>query len=134
VLDQFVSATDPVEPKVDVPFWKSFYKYHSISGGDVVSGWINTFFPYMTTIHETRKNLFVDFIMEDGDSEYGGKVTDYGLGMSYIPFLWEYYDTKYSMSLYGGFVGYKQNVETSTLSCALSWAIGEGQKADKSEL
>ena len=44
ILDEFVSA---LEGKIDLEFWRSFYRYRSLSGRAEITGWINVLFPYL---------------------------------------------------------------------------------------
>jgi hypothetical protein len=44
VLDQLVATA---EGRVDLPFWKAFFKHENGSGGPWVRGWINVLFPYL---------------------------------------------------------------------------------------
>jgi hypothetical protein len=44
ILKQFINASEGV---VTRKFWQSIYKFQSMSGGDTVTGWITTFFPYI---------------------------------------------------------------------------------------
>ena len=44
ILDEFVNASSGV---VNKRFWKSLYKYDSMSGGSYISGWIVALFPYL---------------------------------------------------------------------------------------
>jgi hypothetical protein len=45
ILGQFVAAA---RGRVDRSFWQSLYKIHDQSGGPIVTGWIATFFPYLS--------------------------------------------------------------------------------------
>ena len=51
VLDQFARAS---RREVDRPFWQSLYKLHDWSGGDRITGWILTLFPYFSD-HSNRQ-------------------------------------------------------------------------------
>jgi hypothetical protein len=42
ILEQFIAAA---KGEVDRDFWQSLYKYHSMSGGGYITGWIALFFP-----------------------------------------------------------------------------------------
>lgn len=44
VLDQFVSAA---QGKPDIAFWQRICKLREAYGGDVINGWVVTFFPYL---------------------------------------------------------------------------------------
>lgn len=44
ILAQFVAASGG---QCDTAFWRSFFRYDSGSGPSVMTGWINTFFPYL---------------------------------------------------------------------------------------
>ncbi len=51
-LTSFVADLTPIiqdfvnvfENKINLEFWDSIYKYHSMSGSDLITGWINKFF------------------------------------------------------------------------------------------
>jgi hypothetical protein len=44
VLDRLIATA---EGRVDVPFWRSFFRYQSGSGPSELTGWILTLFPYL---------------------------------------------------------------------------------------
>lgn len=62
-LEKWVAALDPVldqlsraaAGRADPGFWRSFFKAKDASGGEQITGWINTFFPYL--VHEESGEL-----------------------------------------------------------------------------
>lgn len=113
VLDQFVAAA---KGRADTTFWQSFYKYRSGSGSSDVSGWINTFFPYL---HKGRPNPACG-----GDPRRGIDTDQYPVGLSSVPFTWSYGGSSLSMLFLGGFVGATQ-VPDGEVRPVTGWAVSE---------
>jgi hypothetical protein len=95
VVDNFVSA---VKGNVDVDFFKNFYKREKMSGGDIVSGHINVFFPY-------KKDLYnkTELVWKFDSNER--RADDYPSGMVSVPFIWIYLGSSFQMKFHSGFIG-----------------------------
>lgn len=118
-LEGWAGRLDPVlakveataEGRVDVAFWRSFFKWESMSGGDRVTGWINVLLPYL-----------------DGP---GGPTPNRGVptanqlpsGICRAPFEWEALGERLDMELLGGFAGVSQDPTTLALRPDLAWAV-----------
>ena len=137
ILDQFALAS---QGDVDQAFWRSIYKFKSISGGAVINGWITAFFPYKKD-QSTGRAIHPSMVLLGNDQEdldtmlYPGEVTGWGMpgfsassfpsGLSKAPFRWNYLDRCFDMEFLGGFVGVAQDQETLTLRPEIGWAVRE---------
>jgi Leucine-rich repeat (LRR) protein/HEAT repeat protein len=117
--------------KIDQEFWQSIYKRNSASGGDIISGWIIKFFPYIyhnagafkvRNPHLTKKPTKYN---PENHSECGLQLNNFPSGLAKAPFIWLYFDKKYKMEFIAGFVGIKQNHQTKALSPEIGWAVAE---------
>lgn len=113
VLDRIVETASG---NVDKDFWQSFLKINGGSGGPFVTGWINTLFPYL---NRKRKNNSID-------GKFGYRADEYPIGLSSVPFEWEYFSTVYNMNFVGGVIGVSQ-AEDLTLRPEIGWAVAEEQ-------
>lgn len=107
VLDQFRLAC---EGTPDIEFWKAAYlKHRKGSGGDYdVSGWINTFYPYVAGSGGTSpmvRNRFVDWQADHGKGSPGLDSEDFPLGLVSAPVLVIDHGKPYNCEFYGGLVG-----------------------------
>lgn len=117
VIDKII---DSVDGDVDIEFWRSFLKVSGGSGGPHVSGWINTLFPYLD---DNRKNYAIEYSKYLNRPFDGGpNPDDFPIGLSSVPFKWEYYDITYNMRFVGGIIGVSQS-EDLTVRPEAGWAI-----------
>jgi hypothetical protein len=112
----------------DLERWRSFYKFRSMSGGDYVTGWITTLFPYLVE-HPHRgpdrvvPNAYLAWT-EDGPT------TDaFPNGLSIAPFLWKYEGQRFAMELVAGFVAVSQDESTGAVRPAIGWAVRDAAKS-----
>ncbi len=125
VLHQFVEAH---EGRVDVEFWRSFYKVNSGSGGPYITGWINVLLPYVFNRERTMAaNPAVKSWREGLHGASGGGPTTEQLpsGLSRVPFLWKFLQHEFQMELLGGFAGVAQDPHTLALRPEIGWAVRE---------
>ncbi len=66
----------------------------------------------------------------DGDDDLdsglsGPRISDLPLGLSKVPFGWDYLDQSFDMEFLGGFVGVTQDQKTLTLRPEIGWAVRE---------
>lgn len=117
-------------------FWESIYKYESVSGGDVITGWIVAFFPYLNDNqgNPTVKNIWLANGGRRLRSLLAGavrgrqlwrspKLREFPSSLARAPFTWDYRDQRFDMELLGGFVGVAQDETTLTLRPEIGWAI-----------
>lgn len=104
-----VEAT--AEGRVDAGFWRSFFKWESMSGGDRITGWINALLPYLDGPR--------------GPTPNEGEPTANRLpsGICRVPFEWEARGEVIDMELLGGFAGVSQDPTTLALRPELAWAV-----------
>lgn len=121
VLDQFILAA---QDKPNMDFWPSFYKWENGSGGPHISGFVNRFFPYIKDKDAkdyTRKNPMLSETV--GNRYRGLGVDNFPIGLSVVPFTWDYYGTEYNMEFLGGFTGTVQNPHSLEVQTAIGWAV-----------
>jgi hypothetical protein len=137
ILDQFALAS---HGDVDRIFWRSIYKFNSISGGAVINGWLTAFFPYEKD-HRTGRASVPSEVLFGNDQEElkrmlypsgragwetpGFSADSFPSGLSKSPFRWHYLDKTFDMEFLGGFVGVAQDPETLALRPEIGWAVRE---------
>jgi len=128
VLDEFVKAA---KGNVNKSFWQRFYKLNDSSGGPYITGAINVFFPYIGK-DASKPNTHMSTWQEDKIIWFGGGPATYEIpmGLSLVPFTWDYYGRELPMQFIGGFVGTSQDQETLAVKPALGWAVAD-RKEDK---
>jgi len=120
VLLEIVNAFD--SEGVNNQFWDSFYKYRSGSGGSRVTGWVNVLFPYLA--QQPNKSARQSWNSEER-SFSGTKPNEFPLGMSKVPFVWDYLGKEIEMEFVGGIVGASQSGEEGILQPEFGWAVLE---------
>jgi hypothetical protein len=141
ILDQFVRAS---QGDVDQRFWQSIYKYNSVSGGAVISGWITALFPYKEDL-QCGRAIHPSKVLYGNDQEdldemlypvnvrrresAGFSACSFPSGLSKTPFRWQYLDQCFDIEFLGGFVGVAQDPETLTLRPEIGWAVREAISA-----
>lgn len=115
VLDQFVAAS---EGKADRAMWESFYKYEARSGGETISGWINTLFPYVTRHYSKTLEPNSDIAWS---SHVGPPLASFPNGLSLAPFIWDHYEKKIPMQFAAGFIGVSH--AAGDVRPAIGWAV-----------
>jgi hypothetical protein len=152
ILDQFVASS---RGKVNLPFWKSIFKFDDSSGGPYITGWINAFFPYLKNREAglvTQRNPW----LFNGDSKIkrllfprpwriarghpdGPTTEHFPIGMSKVPFRWMFgresdgdssepiVDRSFDMEFLGGFVGVRQEAGALRLKPEIGWAVRNAQ-------
>ena len=132
VLDQFVSAA---EGHVDRDFWSKIYKYRGGSGGPFITGWIATLFPYIG-MSELRPNPYLDsWSMKDSDTSENNRLRTnmFPLGVFATPFIWKYYEERFPMHFYGGFMMVVQDPVTLALKPEIGWAVADEKAVETSK-
>ncbi len=133
ILDQFVAAASG---NVEQKFWQSFYKWDNphISGHPYVTGWVNVLFPYIKdrkTEAYTRRNPSVNSWSKAMKDRSGVPQMDsFPVGLSKVPFKWDYLDLTFDMEFVGGFVGVVQDQKTFTLRPEIGWAVLEENQSN----
>jgi len=123
VFDEILKAFDGNTNDI---FWDSFYKYNHASGGDVVTGWVNVLFPYLQRGREGNfeQNDISRVRWDAKDGFWGNKLNLFPMGISKVPFVWNYLGNKIDMEFVGGVVGASQN-EGGVLRPEFGWAVVE---------
>jgi hypothetical protein len=136
ILRQFVRASSG---DVDVSFWQTLYDYAVECSGEVVTGWITCFFPYLKDRDTGRVTIPVEDLL-DGRRVGAGRLTNRRSerrfvsgcmveslpgGLSKAPFRWDYRDRSFDMEFLSGFVGVAQDQETLALRPEIGWAVRE---------
>ncbi|MDF1661082.1 MAG: DUF4419 domain-containing protein [Planctomycetota bacterium] len=136
VLDKFIDA---IQGSVDKPFWRSYYKYLSQSGGDVITGWISNLFPYIKDGSQdlVPNSYFVDATKPFKDHSPKSNISfgvpgpdhrSFPSAMSQVPFHWNYQGQSVEMNFSGGLIGIRQDQETLALKPEIGWAVYEPEK------
>ena len=133
ILDQFVAAS---KGHVEKAFWESMYKTHDSSGGPYLNGWVNTLFAYHAQGYNGKeyvktpvRNPFLDW---QRSRSFGGPTTDsFPMGLTRVPWKWDYYGNMIDMEFLGGFVGVSQDPVTRAVRPALGWAVRDPSVAPK---
>lgn len=106
VIDQMRLAC---EGKPEIDFWtRAYLKHRKGSGGDYdVSGWINTFFPYLagSSPNQMVQNKFVDWEANHGSGYPGVDSKDFPFGMVSAPVEINDHGDIHNCKFYGGLVG-----------------------------
>jgi len=123
VFDEILKA---YEGETNDIFWDSFYKYNHASGGAVVTGWVNVLFPYLQRGKEGvfETNALSRIRWDSKERFWGNKPNLFPMGISKVPFVWEYLGNKIDMEFVGGVVGASQN-EGGVLRPEFGWAVRE---------
>jgi len=115
-LDKLVPVVDKIceagiNRKIDIAFWKEIYKHQGGSGGPFITGWITTFFPYLTDNVVNKLS---------GERIHSHKIPKQ---ISQVPFIWNYMGNEIPMTFYGGFVGAEFERDNSTLKPVHFWSV-----------
>jgi Domain of unknown function (DUF4419) len=96
---------DSCAGKPDVGFWEAAYLRHRKgSGGQSdVSGWINTFYPYVAGRNKMIQNPYVNW--EDKSLGGGLDTDDFPFGLVKAPVKIDDHGKEYEAEFYGGLVG-----------------------------
>ena len=120
VLDELVKTA---EGNPNIEFWDSFYKKSSGSGGDHITGWVNTLFPYaMNYKEELVKNE--NNLNWKSDRSWGMGMDNYPSSLSKVPFKWELDGAiTHDMEFLGGIVGVHQDSTTLAVEPTIGWGV-----------
>lgn len=134
ILDEFLDAS---EGQVNEPFWQSLYKYEMHSGGDRVTGWIKTFFPYLEqqTYDKNQQPAGKEYISNNLISwkeEYVGgygptTMSSFPSGISTAPFKWILPTQTRSAVFSAGFYGYTQCPDTFSLRPSIDYLVYQSE-------
>jgi hypothetical protein len=137
ILRQFVRASSG---DVDLSFWQTLYAYADQCNGEVVTGWITCFFPYLKHRDTGRVTIPVEDLISggrvgagrlnrdrrrQGRFESGCMVESLPGGLSKAPFRWDYRNRSFDMEFLSGFVGVAQDQKTLALRPEIGWAVQE---------
>jgi hypothetical protein len=130
VLDQLVATA---EGRVDVAFWRTFFKHEDGSGGPWACGWINVLFPYLRRLGAKPlvRNDHMSAWQQGFEKGRGGGATPMEIpsGLSSVPFQWRYLNEVFSMEFLGGFVGVAQDEGSLGLRPAIGWAVRDALRS-----
>jgi hypothetical protein len=96
-VEQIINKIIDSYTEPDIEFFDSIYKYHSMSGGGKITGWITDLFCY----HVNRKD---EVIYSIDKSEYSS--SEFLNLVNSVPFVWDYYQVLYNMKIHAGIVGF----------------------------
>ncbi len=137
VLAQFVAAA---EGKADQSFWQSFFRYRSGSGPSVMTGWITTLFPYLTSgrdnfyIDDWARRLEIDVkqdLLDQWDAPQGVRLNEIPSCLTSVPMRVHWGNEVAEMRLIGGLIGVSQNAEKLVLQPECGWVIVYEEPVDE---
>ncbi|MFJ4189498.1 DUF4419 domain-containing protein [Kitasatospora sp. NPDC089509] len=107
-----IAATAAGGP-VDERFWRSLYKWESVSGGPRVTGWLTAFFAHTQTPDGPRLRQTFGW-REAAESAYhrdAFAVNDFPSHLSVVPFVWDRLGFERSMIFVAGVLGIERDGE-----------------------
>ncbi|MFI9365425.1 DUF4419 domain-containing protein [Kitasatospora sp. NPDC053057] len=107
-----IAATAAGGP-VDEGFWRSLYKWESVSGGPRVTGWLTAFFAHTQTPDGPRLRQTFDWWEAAGTSYHRDAfaVNDFPSHLSTVPFVWECLGVERPMAFIAGVLGIERDGE-----------------------
>lgn len=124
ILDQFVAAS---QGTVEKSFWQDMYKVSDESGGPHISGWINTLFAYHAEgyngVKYVKSAVRNPYLGERMGRSHGPTTDAFPMGMSRVPWKWNYLGTMFDMEFLGGFAGISQDPVSRAVRPAMAWAV-----------
>ncbi|MCC7422912.1 MAG: DUF4419 domain-containing protein [Planctomycetaceae bacterium] len=133
ILAQFVAAASGCP---DTDFWESFFRYHGGSGPSVMTGWINTLFPYHKDsenrlkpnpyLEDWERRLEVDSRQDWRESWHDPQGAGMGVvpsALASVPIKVHWGSRETMMRFVGGLMGVSQEEETLALEPQCGWAI-----------
>lgn len=117
IIDEFIAAS---ANSVNKPFWQSMFKQENESGGPYITGWSIYFFPYLKNWQDDNrfslKNEFAAFRRYDGLT-----TSQMPIGLAKVPFVWNYYSSKFNMELAAGFTSF--SFQDGQIKPEIGWAV-----------
>lgn len=99
-------------------FWESVYHFQSMSGGEAISGWCKTLFPYVKEDQQRNNEL---------KWQKGGwphlSPGDFPATYCRAPMTWDYMGKQIKCGMYGGIFGVAQQAKTGCVAPVIGWAI-----------
>jgi hypothetical protein len=126
ICQGFIAAS---QGNADPGHWRNIYKWGTHSGSDYNDGWLTHLLPYIRESYGGDGSACVQNKFKTGG--WGGGIETSAIpgGLSSVPFIWDYYNTKYEMSLMAGFSGVTQNQETLAIRPKIGWVVRDNAKA-----
>ena len=128
------SFVDAAKGNIDKNWWNSCYKYGSESGGDRVSGWMTWLLPYVRTNNWSSSETVTNTsIGKMGENREGLSTRRLPIGVSRVPFIWDYYGEKFPYEFAAGFTGVEQDRTSLAVKPVIGWAVLPKQEAKSPE-
>ncbi len=127
LCDAFVETA---KGAASLSFWRNIYKPKEIYGGEVITGWLADFFPYVQdpiTHAATVRNPILETPRHELRTEHGLSPRMLPTGLSQAPFKLEVKDIPgvHELDLVAGFVGVTQDLRSGKLRPEIGWAVLE---------
>ena len=107
-----INIINTYEGDVNKDFFQNIYKYQDMSGGDIITGWINDFFPYIVKPSWKGEDKIVKKItMTVGYRAGSLKSANFPSSISSVPFIWDYHGVKHDMNFFAGICGFNETEE-----------------------
>ncbi len=99
----------------DADLWNGMYKWKSKSGGDMITGWLVDFFPFLVGHEGTIPNPWKQ------------EIQDWNLpsGLSRAPVLWQYLTEEIPLQFVSGFAGFTQDATSFAVRPRIGWAVAQ---------
>ncbi|WP_051712258.1 DUF4419 domain-containing protein, partial [Streptomyces sp. NRRL S-350] len=100
-------ATTAAGGPVDEDFWRSLFKWHSMSGGPRVTGWLTAFLAHTQTPDgpRLRRSFAWREAASNGYHREAFEVNDFPSHVSRVPFVWDVLGRQVPMAFVGGVLG-----------------------------
>lgn len=129
VIREFVNAS---QGNPDISFWKNIYKTHVSYDGQLISGWIIKFFPYVIKQYDEGGYIPNSYLQGHDYWISSLNVSSFPSGISMAPMTWMNYGESEKVSLCSGFVGMRQH-DDGSLEPAISWYVCRGNIVEPSD-
>jgi hypothetical protein len=133
-LDRIARAADGAE---DRALWQTIYKEVDESGGPYISGWLTQFFPYLdvdaqgTGSSSGTAPRSENPLLGQVGSPDGHVTTDmFSVGLSRVPFAWDYLGRALYMEFHAGFLGASQLPDSRAIRPRIGWAVIHASPGD----
>ena len=123
VLAAFVAAS---RGEVDRDFWRSFYKLDDVSGGPVISGWINVLMPFLENQGIPKRNKYATEWRQprDGGFPSGLGHADLPAPLANAPVHWKYHHHDIGLDFCAGFLGVERT-DDGGVRPGVGWGVVE---------
>lgn len=115
--------------EINKEFWQSIFRVEEECGGNLITGWITKFFPYIDEYNDkgTKLVLSKNSALFEENERFDG-LDDFPRGISKVPFKWKCPEKTYKMNFISGFIGVRENTQSNRLETEINWIVCESSK------